>query len=119
MLRDLIEKIVLRPGSKRGDIEATLHGELHTILEWVERQAIGKAQNTNPPGALASGVSVSGVTGTCNHRYRQIDLRLDRSPISMGSIDLGSKNQQPIERSHLPLSGVSEPQSRHVLVVTI
>ncbi len=57
VLRDLIEKIVLRPGPKRGEIEATLHGELRTVLEWVERQAIGKAQNTNTPGALASGVT--------------------------------------------------------------
>ena len=63
-LRGLIEKIVLRPGPKRGEIEATLFGELRTILEWTQRQATGKAQNTNTPGAKLSGVSVSVVAGT-------------------------------------------------------
>lgn len=30
----LIEKIVLTPGPEWGEIVATLHGELGTILEW-------------------------------------------------------------------------------------
>ncbi len=77
VLRDLIEKIVLRPGPKRGEIEATLHGELRTILEWVERQAIGKAQNTNTPGALAPGVSVSVVEGTRGHCWHKTARPLD------------------------------------------
>ena len=36
-LRGLIERIVLTPGSKRGELHATLHGELGTIIEWVAR----------------------------------------------------------------------------------
>jgi len=32
-----IGRIVLAPGSKRGEIHATLHGELGTIIEWVAR----------------------------------------------------------------------------------
>jgi site-specific DNA recombinase len=36
-LRGLIERIVLAPGSKRGELHATLHGELGTIIEWVAR----------------------------------------------------------------------------------
>ncbi|MCB9942820.1 MAG: recombinase family protein [Geminicoccaceae bacterium] len=62
-LRILIEKIVLTPGPERGEIYATLHGELSTILEWTERQAIGKAAKTTKPAASATGVSVSVVAG--------------------------------------------------------
>ncbi|HHV67077.1 MAG TPA: recombinase family protein [Ochrobactrum intermedium] len=62
-LRMLIEKIVLTPGPERGEIFATLHGELRTILEWTERQAIGNTTKRNTPLAFASGVSVSMVAG--------------------------------------------------------
>ncbi len=62
-LRMLIEKIVLTPGPERGEIFATLHGELRTILEWTERQAVGKATKRNTPLAFALGVSVSLVAG--------------------------------------------------------
>ncbi|WP_205938831.1 hypothetical protein [Rhizobium leguminosarum] len=43
VLRPLIEKIVLTPGPKRGQIDAVLYGELGTILNWVEQQAVGNA----------------------------------------------------------------------------
>ncbi|MCE6076345.1 recombinase family protein [Agrobacterium vitis] len=62
-LRMLIEKIVLTPGPNRGEIDALLYGELGTILNWVERQAIGKATKRNTPGAGFTGVSVSVVAG--------------------------------------------------------
>ncbi|PRA84988.1 recombinase family protein [Ochrobactrum sp. MYb29] len=62
-LRGLIEKISLTPGSERGEIYATLHGELGTILNWTERQAIGKTTKTKKPAAGATGVSVSVVAG--------------------------------------------------------
>jgi hypothetical protein len=61
-IRALIERITLRPGAKRGEIAATLHGDLGSILEWT-----GQKQNT--PGACASGVSVSVVAGACNQFY--------------------------------------------------
>jgi len=32
----LVEKITLRPGPNRGEIDATLQGELGTILGWIE-----------------------------------------------------------------------------------
>ena len=48
--------ITRTPGAKLGEIAATLHGDLGTILEWTTRQ-----QKT--PGACASGVSVSVVAG--------------------------------------------------------
>ncbi|MGZ9073380.1 MAG: hypothetical protein ACXW3G_10820 [Rhodoplanes sp.] len=36
-LRGLIERIVLTSGGKRGELHATLDGELGTIIEWVAR----------------------------------------------------------------------------------
>lgn len=62
-LRTLIEKVVLTPGPNRGEIDAMLYGELGTILNWIERQAIGKAEKRNTPGAMLTGVSVSVVAG--------------------------------------------------------
>lgn len=50
-LRALIEKIVLTPGPERGEIFARLHGDLATILEWTDRQAIGKTAKTTKPAA--------------------------------------------------------------------
>jgi len=58
-IRALVEKITLRPGPKRGEIHATLHGELGTILRWVAAQAKAGAQKANTPAAFATGVSVS------------------------------------------------------------
>ena len=55
-IRALIERITLTPGPKRGEIVATLHGDLAKILEWA-------VQKQNTPGAFASGVSVSVVAG--------------------------------------------------------
>lgn len=66
-LRMLIEKIVLTPGPERGKIYATLHGELRTILEWTERQAIGNDTKRKTPSAFTSGISVSMAAGACNH----------------------------------------------------
>ena len=62
-LRGLIEKISLTPGPERGEIYATLHGELGTILNWTERQAIGNTAKTTKPAADATGLSLSVVAG--------------------------------------------------------
>ena len=43
-IRDLIERITLAPGPKRGQIDATLHGDLGAILDW----AASKAGSTKP-----------------------------------------------------------------------
>ncbi|NPD16707.1 recombinase family protein [Xinfangfangia sp. D13-10-4-6] len=66
-LRGLIEKISLTPGPERGEIYATLHGELGTILNWTERQVIGNAAKTTKPAADATGLSLSVVAGASNH----------------------------------------------------
>jgi site-specific DNA recombinase len=55
-IRALIDHITLTPGPKRGEIAATLHGDLGTILEWT-------AQKANAPGPAGAGVSVSVVAG--------------------------------------------------------
>ncbi len=72
-LRLLIDKIVLTPGPQRGEVFATLHGELATILNWTERQALRKAIKTDTPGAGLSGVSVSLVAGA---RFELTTFRL-------------------------------------------
>jgi len=60
-IRALIDRITLTPGPGRGEIAATLHGDLGTILEWTART--GQKNKTDTPGA---GVSVSVVAGTRN-----------------------------------------------------
>ena len=55
-IRALIDHITLTPGLRRGEIDATLHGDLGTILEWT-------AQKANTPGRNGAGVSVSVVAG--------------------------------------------------------
>ncbi|MBV9287915.1 MAG: recombinase family protein [Hyphomicrobiales bacterium] len=60
-IRGLIERITLTPGPKRGEIAATLHGDLGTILEWT-------VQKANTPGRDGAGVSVSVVAGARNLR---------------------------------------------------
>ena len=61
-IRGLIERVTLVPGTKRGEVHATLTGEFGAIMEWIaQREA---AENDNTPSAFASGVSVSVVAGT-------------------------------------------------------
>ncbi len=63
-IRALVDKIVLTPGGNRGEIDATLHGELGAILAWLERQGVGKAAKQNTPGLLGSGVILDLGAGT-------------------------------------------------------
>ncbi|MCY6379385.1 recombinase family protein [Hoeflea prorocentri] len=60
-IRGLIERITLSPGPKRGEIDATLHGDFRTILEWAVNN--DKNQKTDMP---SSGMSVSVVAGARN-----------------------------------------------------
>ena len=62
-IRALVEKITLRPVPNRGEIDATLHGELGTILGWITAQAVGKPRKRETSAAFATGVSVSVVAG--------------------------------------------------------
>ena len=57
-IRGLIERIVLTPGEKRGDLEIMLRGDLGTILEWT-----GNRPETTKTDTPSSGMSVSVVSG--------------------------------------------------------
>ncbi len=65
-LRGLIERVVLTPGTKRGEITAMLHGEFGTILEWVEHRDGGADPETATARAVGTGRAVmrSVVAGT-------------------------------------------------------
>ncbi|NIA72037.1 recombinase family protein [Pelagibius litoralis] len=71
-IRDIVGRITLTPGPKRGQIDATLHGDLGTILDWAaqsrEKMGENRAQKhqTDTP---FSGVSVSVVAGERYQRY--------------------------------------------------
>ena len=39
-LRGLIDTVVLTPGTKRGEMHATLHGEFGVILDWLEDNSL-------------------------------------------------------------------------------
>ncbi|HIP78471.1 MAG TPA: recombinase family protein, partial [Kiloniellaceae bacterium] len=58
-IRDIVERITLTPGPKRGQVDATLHGDLGTILDW----AAGKKGQKHKTDTSLSGVSVSVVAG--------------------------------------------------------
>ena len=62
-LRALIEKIVLTPGTSRGEVHATLHGELGQVLSWTATRE-GRSKTQSTPGLVPSGVSVSVGAGT-------------------------------------------------------
>ena len=67
-IRGLIERIVLTPVEKRGEMHAALHGDLGTILEWAGSGAGRKATDTPK-----TGMSVSVVAGARNHRDYRVD----------------------------------------------
>ena len=57
-IRGLIERIELTPGERRGEMHATLQGDLGTILEWAGADSGGKAS-----GSPNRGMSVSVLAG--------------------------------------------------------
>ncbi len=62
-IRGLIERVTLIPGPRRGEMDVTLTGELGTILNWIERQTVGKTAKTTKPAADDAGLSLSVVAG--------------------------------------------------------
>ena len=72
-IRDLIERIVPAPVEKWAEMDAVLHGDLGTILEWD-----GSGRGTGATDTPRSGMSVSVVAGACNQtkcQYRKSDKR--------------------------------------------
>ncbi|WP_183865128.1 recombinase family protein [Rhizobium sp. BK399] len=63
VLRSLIEKIVITPGLGRGDVGVKLYGELGTILDWSNRQAIESSSKKDSQCALGDRLSASVVAG--------------------------------------------------------
>ncbi len=57
-IRGLIERIVLTPGAKHGELHAALHGDLGTILEWA-----GSGRAKGATDILRGRMSVSVVAG--------------------------------------------------------
>ncbi len=65
-IRDIVERITLTPGPGRGEIDATLHGDLGTILDWAAEKREKLAENRalkHQTDTSLSGVSVSVVAG--------------------------------------------------------
>ena len=62
-IRGQIERIVLTPGEKRGPMDAALHGDLGTILEWAGSGAGKRATDTPRPGMSVSVVAGGGGGG--------------------------------------------------------
>jgi len=62
-LREVIDRIVVTPGEKRGDYAITLQGELSTILDWIDRT--GKPGYKPNPDLPTSRLSVSVKTRAC------------------------------------------------------
>ena len=62
--RDLIERITLSPGPKRGQTDAVLYGDLGTIIEWTAaKDRKGNRARKNKTDTPVSGMSVSVVAG--------------------------------------------------------
>jgi len=66
-LRGLIDKIVLTPGAKRGEISAQLFGDLETVLAWAhDRKAKRREVVGEFPWDVEGALSVSVGTRTCS-----------------------------------------------------
>ncbi len=62
-IREVIDRIVVTPGEKRGSYTITLQGELGTILDWIDRS--GKPGHKQKPNSDSPPLSVSVKTGAC------------------------------------------------------
>jgi hypothetical protein len=69
-LRSLIDKIVLMPGAKRGEISAQLFGNLETVLAWAPDRAEKRRDVVDGfPWEVDNALSVSVGAGTCITTY--------------------------------------------------
>ena len=62
-IRALIERVTLIPGAKRGEMEATLQGELGAILTWLGAEGVEKASNKNSRRGSRESVGIVGCGG--------------------------------------------------------
>ena len=63
-IRGLIERIVVTPGAKRGELHAALHGDLGTIIEWAGSVSRKGATDTPRRGVWVSVVAGEGFEAT-------------------------------------------------------
>ncbi|MFW7269907.1 recombinase family protein [Gluconacetobacter sp. Hr-1-5] len=76
-VRALVEKIVLSPGDKRGEIFATLYGELGTLLRFVNQRDTKSGKSLK--GLAKTSMWESVVAGEGNQRYlRLADRQIPR-----------------------------------------
>jgi hypothetical protein len=112
-IRTLIEKITLTPDPKRGELAATLHGDLGTILEWT-------AQRANSNGRDDSRVSVSVVAGAQNHRQLTLCCSVWAGPNHGQETNFGELLSSPLPSAlrHSPRSAFfinrTCPELRHL-----
>ena len=108
---------MLTPGPERGEIDALLYGDLGTILEWTERQAIGKTSKTTKPAAVATGLSVSMVAGAGSNLHllpeqvklvagTGVDHNLQSTPAKMVAGGCNHHYLRPTN-SHFPINAKS------------
>ena len=88
-IRGLIERIVLTPGDKRGEMHAALHGDLGTILEWAASRR-GKGATDTPESGMSVSVVAGGRSGAAGSGPAT-SVRHNRSPTAM-SFPLGNGN---------------------------
>lgn len=62
-IREVIDRIVITPGATRGDVQVMLHGDLDTILAWIDRT--GKPGYKPKSDLASSRLSVSVKTRAC------------------------------------------------------
>jgi len=62
-IREVIDRVIITPGRRRGSYTVTLQGELGTILDWIERS--GKPGYRPIPDTASSRLSIPVKTGAC------------------------------------------------------
>lgn len=70
-IRQVIDRIVITPGDRRGSYSITLQGELGTILDWIDRT--GKAGYKSKPETAQSRLSVSVDARACPEHLQRLD----------------------------------------------
>ncbi|MCW8059127.1 recombinase family protein [Agrobacterium tumefaciens] len=72
-IREVIDRVVVTPGDKRGSYSITLQGELGTILDWIDRT--GKPGYKPKPDTVQSRLSVPVDARACPEHLQCTDLR--------------------------------------------
>ncbi len=113
-IRGLIERIVLIPGEKRGEMHAALHGDLGTILEWTGGGAGKRATDTPKTGMSVSVVAGArpgrGTGAPSQTSSMRTTSRISSRPPSSGKIEPTGK-RTCTERPGCSILSISAPSS--------